>query len=115
MKGPMTREIKYRCYSKKNGMNYNNTYFILALSAHYNGKGEDIFMQFTGLKDNNGKEIYEGDIVRTNEAEWIAKVVFEQGNFMCCDKINGFSAYCEWEKFEVIGNIYQNPELLEAQ
>jgi len=71
------------------------------------GTGTYDLEQYTGLHDKNGKEIYEGDIVRTNEAGWIAHVVFQNGIFMCEDDRGGFSGYCEWEEFEVIGNVYE--------
>lgn len=69
---------------------------------------EVVLMQYTGLKDKNGKEIYEGDIVvmkadslneeQTIEVKWRKEGFYEY--------FNGF-ADCE-----VIGNIYENPELL---
>jgi len=68
--------------------------------------------EYIGREDKNGKEIYEGYIVLTNEFGWKAEVVFHNGMFMCENK--GFSAGCEWDKFEIIGNKWDNPGLLEA-
>ena len=79
-------------------------------------------MQSTGLKDKNGKEIFEGDIVQIDaEKLWYSR---EPKNRKCVQEVN-FEEYdvqpfggssSDWhsdsEKWEIIGNIYQNPELL---
>ena len=67
-----------------------------------------ILMQFTGLTDRNGKEIYEGDVVRhyyqdTSELLFIEWEKQRAGFILSGDEI----------MYEVIGNIYSNPELLE--
>lgn len=68
-------------------------------------------MQFTGLKDKNGKEIYEEDIVRWNQTGYTQSIVFKHGAF--CIGIELLSSYTEANlDIEVIGNIYENPELL---
>jgi uncharacterized phage protein (TIGR01671 family) len=74
--------------------------------------------QFTGKKDTNGKEIYEGDIVKTdNESnvmviEWCDKFA----SFVICKKgwlfRHFFGEGLEANKCEIIGNIYENPELV---
>ena len=77
---------------------------------------EIALVQYTGVKDKNGKEIYEGDIVKYDDAggETHTQVIEyddEMGAF-CCDRgayVDYFT--CMWE-IEVIGNIYENPGLL---
>jgi len=69
--------------------------------------------QYTGLKDKNGVKIFEGDIVR-NQYERIGVIVFEGVGFRI--KWNEISdSLIVWQnKLEAIGNIHDNPELLEA-
>jgi uncharacterized phage protein (TIGR01671 family) len=75
------------------------------------------FMQYTGLKDMNGKEIYEGDILKTKDLYQRYFVVeYSTRGFELYDNKNGVvhDPHNTWEDYEVIGNIYENPELLKG-
>jgi len=81
---------------------------IFDISFYKNGNR---LMQYTGLKDNNGKEIYEGDIVKWGKI--IEKVEMKDG----CWSMDGWILGTIVEEFnlEVIGNIYENPELIKGR
>lgn len=76
-----------------------------------------VLMQYTGLKDENGVEIYEGDIVKSQNGTGglIYKHIVEWNNFYKRFDPMGTDESCfNRESYEVIGNIYENPELLEG-
>ena len=128
----MSREIMFRLWDgrKEEYVNLANKEFeftpdskepwILAFGF---GK-RFIVEQYTGLKDKNGKKIYEGDVVEVNtkksgrdtcEVLWNESIPgFEMMSFD--GEIYSFfdiGVDYEWESIEVIGNIHENPELLE--
>lgn len=76
-----------------------------------------ILMQSTGLKDKNVKEIYDGDIVHAySEGARLIGVIEYFDNAYCIKDKNGIynSLWTNAEQYEIIGNIYENPELMEV-
>lgn len=76
--------------------------------------------KYTGLNDRNGKKIFEGDIVKDEQAQLYGKVVYATAGegfdgvagFMVNDIHDGLQNYnCFWHLVETVGNIHDNPEL----
>jgi uncharacterized phage protein (TIGR01671 family) len=147
------REIKFRAWFKeeKRMVDWSElsdewtSYFVTLLDARSGrNKGDatdDTLMQYTGLNDKNGKEIYEGDIVRgregtvlgevrygqyvkgrshkhdseTNHSGWF--VLLKNGGVKSLEDLEWHIKLTNYAPFrgnylELIGNIYENPELL---
>jgi len=128
------REIKFRAWDKPEnqmiqsiGISKNGIAFEC---VHSNDSGSDyeefeqyILMQYTGLKDKKGKDIYEGDIVtwidecandhdgERQSGYFVFSWSLYDASFMLDQGSSSFG-FGECDTFEVIGNIYENPELL---
>lgn len=106
------REIKFRVWDKAHAVMMDWGQYKGKLVAEDFTDDDLMLMQYTGLKDKNGKEIYEGDILRYTFADRtkIDAIVYRLNMFT-------YKGAIRWDLDldEVIGNIYDNPELLEVK
>ena len=156
------REIKFRVWDKEQKVmlyprkdvdgdtwcitgEYGDISFPLEIPQGYVFKGTQrdyIPMQYTGLWDKNGKEIYGGDIAKVLDRDWpsqlndfpemnhqqyldyissICVIIYDKDRFILTQiKGKGFFNNCLWvscgrDVFQVIGNVHENPELLEVE
>jgi len=117
-------EIKFRAWSTDSEAMYEldpaKKTGISLYELHEAESGTWKVMQFTGLHDKNGKEVYAGDIVGSPDKKIIAEVFqvqdgFNHGSWACLHKDGDLQTLWDainGDGFEVVGNIYENKELL---
>ncbi|MEJ6358853.1 YopX family protein [Lactiplantibacillus plantarum] len=132
----MATMIKFRAWDKETNKYFEPTYqaymgrleeLTIALSGRLQKRtcrgmvdesmfpGRYVVEQFTGLTDVNGKDIYEGDILENRKYRSIVK--FASGKFLAdlIETIQTFELIGETHGSKVIGNVHENPELLEEK
>lgn len=141
----MTREVKYQAYVPELNkivdvyvLNPMNRTVYLSHQQLFGTPGDDVLMsnaeprdehercvkirQYTGLNDTNGDEIYEGDVIvdTCDRSELTQEVRWYRGGFMLHKQVHfGFASIEKYDgdssHYKVIGNIYENAELLERE
>jgi hypothetical protein len=130
----MTRPIKFRFYDKEYkqwrelpdlygdyqasafrtyGDGFEIRHFLSGEAQEKFLSGEIIAQQFTGLLDKSGREIYEGDILKIGDRE--KEVIFNMGMFFIDESYGDITPVSEVDNIvEIIGNKFENPELLKT-
>ncbi|WP_273958081.1 YopX family protein [Lacticaseibacillus paracasei] len=119
----MKREIKFRAWDKENKK-------MAQVSRIDFGPGgikylvdDSVLLEYTGLKDKNGQSIYEGDIVRTGKDNigdpepMIGQVIMREGSWLIENEKmqEAIDLFSEITSREVIGNIFEDKQLLEGK
>lgn len=129
------REIKFRARHIKNKFWLQDFQisdcgnYIYECGETYN-RDEVELLQYTGLKDKNGKEIFEGDILADNTSYYYTLIGWDLSGFKSKSVLKGglnlnhsmptfefknIIDYDDFARMKIVGNIYENPELLEAK
>ena len=103
------REIKFRAWDKR----FKRMIYAGAMAILYLNDNDHEIMQFTGLHDKNGKEIYEGDILERYTC-FVQKGKDPHKKSIVCWDVWHWEGINGWKESEVIGNIYESPTLLKG-
>ena len=121
------REIKFRAWvkdmdtGKLEMINWDSEFFsdmspVTSWGSEFPSNEPDvILMQYTGLKDKNGKEIYEGDIVGDDNGKWIVKWISEEDGWDYTGWLIGERYGLCYKSAKILGNIYENPGFLKLE
>lgn len=119
----MSRELKFRAWVEDR-FYPSDMYEDLGIFFSWMKERAEVIQQFSGIKDSEGREIYEGDIVRFGDnpihegtlvecqfsqsrAQWVYAFLTGQHKGKATDMVD------TWRSYTVVGNIFENPELRE--
>lgn len=116
------RELKFRVWDKdakrmlyQTDIEYYDDMIGFRFDSDILANKEDIvIMQYTVLKDKNGKEAYEGDVVKLGDQYLVVKYRTEYACFELSVNDDVYKRIFVLKDAEIVGNIYENPELLEV-
>jgi len=117
----MTREIKFKIWDghTKSFFDTDATHYLPKIEVDENGilriiTEDDTYhlLQYTGLLDKNGVEIYENNILKFDGELNIGNILVQWNNRRCAYSFGGTLNPIDMQNCIVIGNLYQNPELL---
>ena len=113
----MSREIKFRVYISKykildtpDIINFNTQ--EVKYDSDYYSLDDIELMQFTGLKDSEGYEIYEDDIVWNEWDEEYQVIIYDEGEYKLMDESHIQNLYDSLDYIDIRGNVYENVELI---
>jgi hypothetical protein len=105
------RKIKFRAWDKENDKIIDDVYNHSFYKSLNDCLENSLIMQFVGIQDINGKDIYEGDIINIGELPEYQNIIVD--DIRCITHI--IDAYQRRIWIKIIGNIYENPELLQQK
>jgi hypothetical protein len=131
LRGMFFKDFKFRVFDKETGKIYPVSvvsFFAGFISIgepydfdnwHVRSEGDVVIMRFAGMVDKYGRDIFEGDIVKAEGVGIPLLVMFEKGCFVLKPKEDVVVSFllCAWkpDQLEVIGNKWENSELLEKK
>jgi len=109
----ISRNIGYRFWDGKEMIYHGYKHVDCSFHGLFVCEGDTIPLQYTGLKDKNKQDAYEGDIVQENDGRiYLVKWIEDEAGFVLFQPPLHYRHFKDIKVMKIIGNIYQNKELL---